>query len=242
MEESEVKKIVKDAYSGIARGESKLCCCSVADISRSIGYSKEELDKVPESNMGLGCGNPVAMASIKEGETVLDLGSGAGLDCFLASGAVGAGGRVIGIDMTEEMVEKARSIASKYQYRNVEFRKGDIENLPMEGGSVDVIISNCVVNLSPNKGKVFREAHRVLKKGGRMYLSDIVLLEELPKEKRSDKYLLSGCVAGAMMKDEYIGLLKSAGFCVRIISEDKDISKRQYNGILLESLKVEAVK
>ena len=192
--------------------------------------------------MGLGCGNPVAIASIKKGDTVLDLGSGAGLDCFLASVKVGINGKVIGVDMTEDMLKKARSIAAKYKYNNVEFRKGDIENLPLENNSVNVIISNCVINLAPDKSKVFREAYRVLKNGGRMYVSDIVLLKELPDEKRNDKNLLSGCVAGALLKDDYLNKLKTAGFNVNILSEDKEISKRQYKGIALESIKIEAVK
>ena len=247
MENSEVKKTVKEAYSRIA---SKSCSCKcrcrassdAEKISKSIGYSKKELEQVPEANLGLGCGNPVAMASIKEGDTVLDLGSGAGLACFLASRKVGTTGKVIGVDMTENMLKKSRDIMKKYGFSNVEFRKGDIENLPLEDGSVDVIISNCVINLAPDKSNVFGEAFRVLKKGGRMYVSDIVLLEELPEDKKADKELLSGCVAGALLKDDYIGKLKSAGFGVRILSEDKEISKRQYEGIALESLKIEASK
>lgn len=244
MKNTEVKKTVKEAYSKIAvQGGSCGCGCQSADkISKSIGYSQAELSKVPEANMGLGCGNPVAMASIKEGNTVLDLGSGAGLDCFLASMKAGPSGKVVGVDMTDEMLEKARSIAAKYKYRNVEFRKGDIEKLPVDDNSVDVIISNCVINLAPDKLKVFKEAYRVLKKGGMMYVSDIVLLEELSKEKRQDKNLLSGCVAGALLKDNYLGKMKSAGFKVRILSEDREISKRQYEGVNLESLKVEAAK
>jgi len=248
MEKSKAKKTIKEAYAKIAtRNCTCGCGCNAAPvdvkkISKSIGYSQKELNHVPEANLGLGCGNPVAMASIKEGDTVLDLGSGAGLDCFLASMKAGEKGKVIGVDMTEEMLKKARSIAAKYKYTNVEFRKGDIEKLPIADNSVDVIISNCVINLAPHKDRVFSESYRVLKKGGRMHVSDIVLLEELSKEKKADKDLLSGCVAGALLKDEYIGKLKSAGFNVKILSEDKGISKRQYQGIALESLRVEAVK
>jgi len=248
MKGSDVKKAVKDAYGKIA--ESPGCCggsCGCGGpvdsetISKAIGYSKDEMRAVPEANLGLGCGNPTALASIKEGDVVLDLGSGAGFDCFLASKKVGPNGRVIGVDMTERMVENARKLAEKYGYANVEFKLGDIESLPVDNGTVDVIISNCVVNLAPDKSAVFKEARRVLRNGGRMVLSDIVLLEELTAEQRDDKDLLAGCVAGAMMKDDYLGKLKTAGFEVRILGEDTKISKLQYNGIALESIKIEAV-
>jgi ubiquinone/menaquinone biosynthesis C-methylase UbiE len=192
--------------------------------------------------LGLGCGNPVAIGKIKEGDIVLDLGSGAGFDCFLAAQKVGDSGKVIGVDMTEEMIEKARANAEKYNYKNVEFRLGEIEKLPINDGSVDIVISNCVINLVPSKEKAFQEARRVLKKGGRIYLSDIVLLAELSEEQRNDKNLLAGCVAGAMLKDDYLNAIRNAGVEVKILSEDKDISKRQYQGIALESLKIEAEK
>lgn len=196
----------------------------------------------PESNMGLGCGNPTALGKIKEGDTVLDLGSGAGFDCFLASKKVGKSGKVIGIDMTEDMIRISKSIADKYGYKNVEFRLGDIENLPVDNGSVDVIISNCVINLAPDKSKVFKEARRVLKGGGRMYVSDIVVLKELREEQKNDENLLSGCVAGALLKQDYIEKIENAGFKVKVLSEDKEISKIQYKGIPLESIKIEAIK
>lgn len=196
----------------------------------------------PESNMGLGCGNPTALGKIKEGDTVLDLGSGAGFDCFLASKKVGKSGKVIGIDMTEDMIRISKSIADKYGYKNVEFRLGDIENIPVESGSVDVIISNCVINLAPDKSKVFKEARRVLKGGGRMYVSDIVVLKELREEQKNDENLLSGCVAGALLKQDYIEKIENAGFKVKVLSEDKEISKIQYKGIPLESIKIEAIK
>lgn len=247
--ENNVKKTVKDFYGKIAKGDNSCCgtcgCVGTAEneqIAKSIGYSDEDLKKVGSANMGLGCGNPVALAYIKEGDTVVDLGSGGGLDCFLASERVGSSGKVIGIDMTEEMISMARQNAEKQGYKNVEFRLGDIEDLPIDENSIDVAISNCVVNLAPDKGKVFREVFRVLRKGGRMYLSDIVLLKELSREQRQDGTLIAGCVGGAMLKDDYIKIIKDAGFTVKILSEDKEISKRQYQGIPLESLKVEAKK
>jgi len=237
----DVKKTVKEAYGKIAQDCGGCCNCGcgrpdVEKISKDIGYSDEEL-AVP-GNLGLGCGNPLALGKIKEGETVLDLGSGAGFDCFLAARKVGKTGKVIGVDFTEEMILKARENASKNGYDHVEFRQGDIEDLPVEDDLVDVIISNCVINLSVDKLKVFKEAYRVLKKGGRMYVSDIVLLSELGEEQKNDKDLLSGCVAGALLKEDYLKLMKKARFEVRVLSEDKDISKRQYAGINLESLKV----
>lgn len=173
-------------------------------IAKSIGYSEAEIAKVSSANLGLGCGNPTALAHIKEGETVLDLGSGAGLDCFLAADIVGPSGKVIGVDITEEMVDMARENAANQGYKNVEFKLGDIEKLPIEDSSIDVVISNCVVNLASDKSKVFSEVHRVLRKGGRMYISDIVLLKELSPEQRADKELIAGCVGGALLKEDYI--------------------------------------
>jgi len=197
---------------------------------------------VPEANLGLGCGNPTALGKIKEGDVVLDLGSGAGFDCFLAARKVGKSGKVIGVDMTRDMINKARSLAKKHGYTNVEFRFGEIEKIPVENESVDVLISNCVINLAPDKLKVFKDAHRVLKQNGKMYVSDIVLLKELDDSQKNDKDLLSGCVAGALLKDDYLGKLEKAGFKVKVLSEDKEISERQYNGIALESIKLEATK
>jgi len=168
---------------------------------------------VPEgANLGLGCGNPVALASLREGETVLDLGSGAGFDCFLAASIVGKTGRVIGVDMTSEMVEKAKENAKSGNYRNVEFRLGEIEKLPVADNSADVIMSNCVINLSPDKGKVFKEAFRVLKPGGRLMISDIVLLRELPEVIKESIEAYIGCVSGAMIKGEYLQKIEAAGF------------------------------
>jgi arsenite methyltransferase len=230
MEDRDIKKIVKNRYGKIAQKNSSCCGQSClcgqlqnpADsISQFIGYSKEELTTVPEgADLGLGCGNPVALASLREGETVLDLGSGAGFDCFLSANRVGKKGKVIGIDMTPEMIERSRENAEKGGYENVEFRLGDIENLPIKAESVDVVISNCVINLSQEKDKVFKEAFRVLKPGGRLMISDIVLLRELPQSIRNSVQAHTGCVAGAMKRDDYIQNIKAAGFqSVEILGE-----------------------
>jgi len=246
MQKNRVKKIVKKFYGKIAAGESCGCSCGGKSnnekIAKSIGYSAREIKSVSEANLGLGCGNPVAIGKIKEGDTVLDLGSGAGLDSFLASRRVGKSGKVIGVDMTPEMIDKARANAKKYGYKNVEFKLGDIEKLPVRDSSVDVIISNCVINLAPNKVKVFREGYRVLRPGGRMYVSDIVLLKKLSAAQRASEELVAGCVGGALLKKDYLKIIERAGFKVKILSEDKEISKRQYQGAALESLKVEAKK
>ena len=230
MKDDEIRKAVREGYAKVAK-QSSTCCatanpgCGGADltstISRTIGYSEEELKSVPEgANLGLGCGNPVALASLKGGEFVLDLGSGAGFDCFLVADRVGKKGKVIGVDMTPEMVEKARENARKGNYKNVEFRLGEIENLPVADGSVDVVISNCVINLSPDKKRVFKEAFRVLSPGGRLMVSDIVLLTELPDSIKNSIEAYVGCISGAVMKDEYLKAIKSAGFRkVNIVDE-----------------------
>jgi len=245
MDHKEVKKIVKGRYAKIADGKGCCSTCGPSDSitrSKQVGYSDEEINHAPDANLGLGCGNPTALAEMRTGDTVLDLGSGAGFDAFLASKKVGKTGKVIGVDMTSEMIKKARANAKKYGYTNTEFRLGDIEDLPVESNSVDIVISNCVINLAPDKDKVFREAYRVLKKGGNMFASDIVLLEELPEEKRKDHDLLCGCVGGALLKGDYLAKLKKAGFKVTILHEDAEISKTQYNGINLQSLKFKASK
>lgn len=244
MTKKDVKKIVKDSYSKIAEKKSCSCCgdANKKEVARSIGYSDEELDIVGEANLGLGCGNPIALANLREGDIVLDLGSGAGFDCFLAAKKVGNSGRVIGVDMTQEMTDKAEGLAKKYGFKNVEFRLGDIEKLPVDNESVDVVISNCVINLAPDKLKVFKEAFRVLKSDGKMYVSDIVLLGELTDEQRNNDELIAGCVGGALLKDDYLKIINDAGFKYNILDEDVDISKRQYQGINLESLKVECYK
>ncbi len=247
MKEEEVKQVVQKHYARVATDTESCCSCGCTgmdseDISKSIGYSDSEIQAVPDANLGLGCGNPTALGEIKEGEVILDLGSGAGIDCFLAAKKVGTSGKVIGVDMTEEMIQKARENAVKYGYDNVEFRLGYIDELPVGDNSIDVIISNCVINLAPDKLRVFKDAYRVLKKGGRMFVSDIVLLKELSEEDRTNKELLAGCVAGALLKETYLSLIKEAGFKVEILGEDKEISKRQYQGFPLESLNVGAYK
>ncbi len=246
MKNKKTKEIVKKYYSKIASNGTKSCSCSgnfdSGQISKAIGYSNQDINSVPDANLGLGCGNPTAIGLIKEGDVVLDLGSGAGFDCFLAAKKVGISGKVIGIDMTKEMIKKASENTQKYGYDNVEFRYGDIEKLPVDDESIDIIISNCVINLAPDKLKVFKEAYRVLKKTGRMYVSDIVLLEELTEEQRSDEDLVAGCVGGALLKEDYLNILRRAGFKYNVLSENKDISKTQYQGIPLESLSVEIYK
>lgn len=222
MKEKEIKKIVREGYAKIARKKKSCCeteipCCDSKDvaveISKNIGYTDEELKSVPDdANLGLGCGNPVALASLKEGEIVLDLGSGAGFDCFLAANIVGKTGKVIGVDMTLEMIKKANENAKKGNYENVEFRLGEIEDIPAEDNSVDVIISNCVINLSPDKKKVFREAFRILKPGGRLMVSDIVLLSELPEFIKESVSAYVGCISGAILKDSYLNIIKEVGF------------------------------
>ncbi|MBY8999535.1 MAG: arsenite methyltransferase [Candidatus Heimdallarchaeota archaeon] len=216
METKNVKKIVRDRYGKVAKSQSS-CCGSTKvnaeEVSKAMGYTSQELESIPDAaNMGLGCGNPTAIASLKEGEVVLDLGAGGGLDCFLAAQKVGIKGKVIGVDMTPDMIDLARDNAEKNNFENVEFRLGEIENLPVANDSVDIIISNCVINLSPEKQRVFNEAFRVLKPGGRIAISDIVLLKELPEELRNNETLLAGCVAGAELKDKYLEMIKNAGF------------------------------
>ena len=234
MKEEKIKKAVRESYAKVVIGSSSSCCsapitssncCGQVDlakeISSNIGYSQEDLDKVPEgSNLGLGCGNPIAMASLAKGEVVLDLGSGAGFDCFLAAEKVGLEGKVIGVDMTPEMLEKARENAQKGNFSNVEFRLGEIENLPVADETVDVIISNCVINLAPDKDRVFSESYRVLKSGGRIMVSDIVLTKELPDFIKNNMSAYVGCISGAVIKDDYIDAIRKAGFTdVKIIDE-----------------------
>jgi len=214
MKDEQIRKTVREGYAQIAK--TKCSCCGgnqAQTVSKNVGYSDEEMAAVPDgANLGLGCGNPVALASLSDGEIVMDLGAGAGFDCFLAANRVGKRGRVIGVDMTPEMLEKARENAAKGGYDNVEFRLGEIENLPAANGSVDVVISNCVINLSPDKGRVFAEAFRVLKPGGRLMVSDIVVLRELPDFIRKSAAAYVGCISGALLKDEYLGMIKKAGF------------------------------
>jgi arsenite methyltransferase len=221
MDKEEIRKVVREGYGKIAKQDRSCCapvksCCGGPDLVQNmsrIGYTEEELKTVPErANLGLGCGNPIALASLKDGEVILDLGSGAGFDCFLAANQVGKTGKVIGVDMTAEMLDRARENARKGNYDNVEFRLGEIENLPVGDNQVDVIISNCVINLSPNKKRVFQEAFRALRPGGRLMVSDIVLLKELPEEIRNSVAAYVGCVAGAITKKEYLEAIQAAGF------------------------------
>ena len=232
MKEDKIKKIVREGYAKVAKKEESCCTktpapcsCSTStsgEISKRIGYSEEDVNAVPEgANLGLGCGNPVALASLKEGEAVLDLGSGAGFDCFLAANRVGKSGRVIGVDMTPEMIDKARENTRKGKYANVEFRLGEIENLPVADNTADAVISNCVINLSPNKKRVFEEAFRVLKPNGRLMISDIVLLKKLPDTIRKNVQAYIGCLSGAEMKDKYLKMIEDAGFQkVKILEEN----------------------
>jgi len=231
LKEENVKKIVRKRYAKAAKTKGSGCGCTPTtscssaptdeQVSKMIGYSEADMNAVPEgANLGLGCGNPTALASLKEGERVLDLGSGAGFDAFLAAKKVGKSGKVIGVDMTPEMLDKARANAKKGRYTNVEFRLGEIENLPVADKSVDVIISNCVINLAPNKKRVFEEAYRVLAPNGRLMVSDIVLLKPLPEAIQKSAEAYTSCVAGAEIKDKYLGLIREAGFKeVKVLSE-----------------------
>ena len=232
MDKNDVRSAVREHYGKVAERAQSCCgptCCSTgpetagnsadtATVAQALGYSLGDTTAVPEgANLGLGCGNPLAIASLCAGETVLDLGSGAGFDALLASRAVGPEGRIIGVDMTAEMIGKARTNAARGDYHNVEFRLGEIEHLPVADHTVDAIISNCVINLSPDKGAVFREAFRVLKPSGRIAVSDIVALQPIPESMRQDLAAYSGCVSGAATVRDLQELLASAGFrAVRI--------------------------
>lgn len=265
LEQDTLKQTVRERYGRIVEdGGSCGCaptCCSPkgkvavsshdpATVSQALGYSAAETSAVPEgANLGLGCGNPQAIAALKPGETVLDLGSGAGFDAFLAARAVGPTGRVIGVDMTPEMVSKARKNKASGGYENVEFRIGEIESLPVADATVDVIISNCVINLSPDKPRVFQEVFRVLKPGGRLAVSDIVALAPIPEPLRRDWELYTGCVAGASLVDELKAMLKQAGFTeIRIVhkGESREIIGGWFPGRKAEdhvaSASIEAVK
>lgn len=230
---------VRDAYAQVARAESAgegcgvgSSCCGVSDdsaintlISTRLGYSSDELEAVPTgADMGLGCGNPKAIAGLQAGEVVVDLGSGGGFDCFLAAHEIGNGGKVIGVDMTPDMLSKARANADKGNYHNVEFRLGEIEYLPVADNTADVIISNCVINLSPNKPQVFREAFRVLKTGGRLAISDVVATVELPEAMRADQELIAGCMGNASLIEELEAMIEEAGF-TQVKIQPKDESR-----------------
>ncbi|MBW2263340.1 MAG: arsenite methyltransferase [Deltaproteobacteria bacterium] len=218
-----VRKVVRDRYALAALSASSCCGsgCQPEQVGREIGYCDSEMSAVPEgANLGLGCGNPTALAALEPGQVVLDLGSGAGLDVFLAAEKVGPSGKVIGVDMTEAMLVKARENARSGGFENVQFRKGTIEALPVEDASVDVIISNCVINLSPEKERVFAEAFRVLRPGGRIMVSDIVLEKPLPPAIRDSVLAYVGCVAGASLRDDYLSIIERAGFTdLRILNQ-----------------------
>ncbi|GAH35229.1 unnamed protein product [marine sediment metagenome] len=271
MKETKIKKTVRTRYANIAKQSSSCCtpapsssCCGSStpstlndikdkskNISKKIGYSDADLQSVPEeSNLGLGCGNPIANSAIQKGDTVLDLGSGAGFDCFLASTKVGPEGHIIGVDMTPEMIDKARENAQQGDYNNVEFRLGEIEHLPVADQQIDKIISNCVINLVPDKDQVFQEAYRVLKPGGQIFVSDIVLLRPLPEIIRNSEDAYVGCVAGAIQKTAYLQKLRNQGFenitiqketsfstdCVQIEAETVEDSKKLTNPELMKDL------
>jgi arsenite methyltransferase len=224
----DIRTVVRDRYAAAAQGGS-LCgcgsCCGGADnveaIAVQIGYHAEDIAAIPDgANLGLGCGNPLEFAAVKAGEVVLDLGSGAGLDCFLAARALNGTGHVIGVDMTPAMLEKARANAALFDMKNVEFRLGEIEHLPVADHSVDVIISNCVINLSPDKPQVFREAWRVLKPGGRLLVSDLVLKKAISEHLRSSVEAYVGCVAGALLQNDYLAAMRQAGFAeIQVVDE-----------------------
>jgi SAM-dependent methyltransferase len=250
----EIKEMVKKRYGTIAQ-QGTSCCgtagsCGTVNmgetISRKIGYTDRELKQVPEgANLGLGCGNPLAFASLKKGDVVIDLGSGAGVDCFIAANSVGAEGRVIGIDMTNEMIGKARENALKGNYSNVEFRLGEIEKLPVADKTADIVISNCVINLSTDKPRAFQEAYRVLKPGGKLMISDIVLLKELPASIKGHVEAYVGCIAGAVLKSEYIDYIKAAGFDDVMILEESSypvefIADDPMAGAAIQELKISA--
>ena len=229
---SDVRTSVREHYARTARAGKagcgcggsvrQACCGPTQSASERLGYGSADLASIPkDADLGLGCGNPTALAGLRGGETVVDLGSGGGIDCFLASRSVGSSGRVIGVDMTPEMIDRARRAAAEGGYGNVEFRLGEIENLPVADAVADAVISNCVVNLSPDKPRVFREAFRVLKPGGRMMVSDIVLRGPLPEAVRKSVELWAGCVAGAMLLEEYLAAIRGAGFSDATVESEK---------------------
>jgi len=247
-----IKDAVKARYSQIVEQSQQSCCascgCGVSPITKTeaIGYSREDLERIPEEAlMGLGCGNPTAIAELKPGETVLDLGSGAGIDVFLAASKVGPKGRVIGVDMTKEMIDKASAIAKSNGYTNVEFRLGEIEKLPVDDSSIDVVISNCVINLAPDKAKVFREAYRVLRTGGKFSVSDIVTGRALSNEIRNDLNAWAGCIAGALEQQQYLRMIKEAGFVDLHVLSNREFYVEDSNNkemVKLSSITVRAYK
>lgn len=248
-EKETITEAVKAKYSSVAKGKISICCepGAVASgeqlVKISTGYSDGDLSALPDgADMGLGCGNPTGLAEIKSGEVVVDLGSGGGIDCFLAAKQVGERGLVIGIDMTEEMIAKARDNARRGGYANVEFRQGDIEHLPIEASSVDLVISNCVINLTPDKDRVFREIYRVLKPGGRLCVSDVVSKGEIPAQERDDMEKWAGCVAGALERSEYLSKIENAGFNLPEVRAEVDYDYGRTDDYSLASVTVVAYK
>lgn len=248
-ENDQIRKAVRETYGQIAKADSVSCgCCgnsaTAEDISVSLGYSNDDVSSIPEgANMGLGCGNPQAIASLQPGESVLDLGCGGGFDCFLAAKAVGDTGHVIGVDMTEEMITKTRKNAEKSRIENVEFRLGQIEALPVDDNIIDVLISNCVINLSPDKSKVFKEAFRVLKPGGRLAVTDIVAMAQLPDDIKEDLKLYTGCISGAALITDLESILKEAGFIniqIKPIDASKELIRQWSKGRKIEDFVISA--
>ncbi len=252
MKNEKIKNAVKVRYSQLAERSQQSCCsgcgCGVSPLAQTeaIGYSREDLGCIPEEAlMRLGCGNPTAIAELKPGETVLDLGSGAGIDAFLAANKVGPNGSVIGVDMTEEMIDKAADIAKCNGYTNVEFRLGEIEELPVEDNSVDVVMSNCVINLAPDKAKVFCEAYRVLRPRGRISISDIVADRTLSDEMRNDLDAWAGCIAGALEQRQYLRMIEEAGFADLQVLSSREFYMEDSNNkemVKLSSITVSAYK
>jgi len=261
MENKKIKEHIKKRYGAIASSDCSSCsstscssssCCNLPGsddppqyIAWKVGYTPDDINSVPEAAVsGLGCGNPVALASLKEGEIVLDLGSGGGMDAFLASKKVGSKGKVIGVDMTQQMIDKAKTTASENGYTNVEFRLGEIESLPLDDESVNVVISNCVVNLAPDKLKVFKEAYRVLKPTGRLMVSDLVTLGQIPDDIKKNFDAWACCIGGALEKDNYLNKITEAGFTdVKVVSQKPyliDVSPQVKGKII--SIQVEAKK
>jgi arsenite methyltransferase len=250
MNDQNLKAVIKDRYGKIARGEVTFCCPSCGpntkDQCLAVGYTAEDLKLVPEmAILGVGCGNPTALADLKEGETVVDLGSGAGIDVFLAANRVGKSGRVIGVDMTAEMVSRGQQLAQEHGFANVEFRQGEIEHLPLEADSVDIIISNCVINLTVDKLTSFREIYRVLKPGGRILISDLVTAGTIPEDVRQNFVAWADCLGGAMEKEAYLETIRLAGFAkVSVVSESPyefaGMDERLSGKII--SVKVQALK
>lgn len=245
MDSQTIKAAVRERYAGFVTNNQSCCppssscgCATDEDPSLRLGYANQDIEAVPEgANLGLGCGNPVALASLRPGETVLDLGSGAGFDAFLASKRVGPEGHVIGVDMTPQMIERASALAKTHGYTNVEFRLGDIETLPVADGTVDAIISNCVVNLSTDKQRVFREAFRVLKPGGRLMVSDLVLVQPLPEAIRQDLDVYGACIGGALLKSEYLAAIEAAGFERVAIVGERGYGLDMFSPELMEAAK-----